>query len=163
MSDGSHLPLCHIYILLLWEFFPAALAGRFSLVFEGQQDPQFSRTCLSILDYIDNAVLLIVIICTLISMSSSPFTDSLETVLSAQMPIGINSVFIFQRFFFVSSFFFFFDDSCNSCNMAEIRGSIYILKSLRSLCIAFSRADSGLYFKNDPEYFTKGTAGCLSH
>ena len=100
-------------------------------------------------------------VCPLISVSSTPFINSLMTVPRAPITIGINITFMFHSFF--SSFFSL---SCNltlwsaktakstilqvlfflliiimSGHLAEIKWSICMSKSLRCLCVSFSRTD----------------------
>ena len=108
----------------------------------------------------------------LISKSSSPFTNPLVIVPRAPITIGITT-FMFYCFFqflrkgqvliFLFAFFHFYSvfsryskvhNSASSLfllliitrsgHLAEIRGSIYIAKSQRSLCVSLSRTDAGL-------------------
>ena len=60
---------------------------------------QVSRTFLSILTYLDNAVVWMVSSCSLISKSSSPFTKLLEIVPSAPITNGITVNFMVYRSF----------------------------------------------------------------
>ena len=63
------------------------------------KSPQVSRTLLSILFNLYNAVVWMVSTCSLISKSSSPCTNLLVTVLSAPITIGITVTFMFHSFF----------------------------------------------------------------
>ena len=58
-----------------------------------------SRTLLSILADINNAVVWIVFTCPLIFKSSSPFTNPLRIVPSAPITIGITITFMFHSYF----------------------------------------------------------------
>ena len=91
----------HCQLLLLsfffWEFFTAALADGFSL--SDSKSPQVSRTLLSILAGLNNAVVWIVATHPLISKSSSPCNNPLETILSTPITIGIIVTFMFHSFF----------------------------------------------------------------
>ena len=60
---------------------------------------QVSRTLLSILADLNNAVVWMVSTRALISSSSSPFTDSLVAVPSALITVGITVTFMFHSFF----------------------------------------------------------------
>ena len=105
----------------------------------------------------------------LLSNSSSPFTSSLVTLLKAPIITGITVTFMFHNFFsfltglknlflFSLSFIFtlwsaetaksiiwqFFFIISMAGRLTEIRESIFISKSQRSLCVSFSRTDSGL-------------------
>ena len=133
---------------------------------------QVARTLLSILVDLNN-VILIVSPPTLISMSFSPCTNLLVTVPRAPIMIGIDVTFMQHNFvrspakykyLYLSSLSFFnfslFSDGTTkstirqvfflltitrSGRLAEIRLSVCILKSQRSLCVLFFRVDSGLY------------------
>ena len=61
---------------------------------------QVSRTLISILADLNNAVVWMVSTRPLISKSSSPSTDLLVTVLRAPITIGITVTFMFHSFFF---------------------------------------------------------------
>ena len=133
---------------------------------------QVSWTLLSFLANLNNAVVWMVSTRPLISKSSSPCTNPLVTVLRATITIGITITFIFHSFFqfpskvevliflFVafqfysvvswdskvytsaSSLFLLF--ITRSGHLDEIRWSVCISKHQWSLCISFSRTDSGL-------------------
>ena len=87
-------------ILLLfipfWEFFTQALADGFSQEFELQH---VSRTLLSVLADLRNAVVRMVSTRPLISKSSSPCTNPLVTIPRAPITIGIIVTFMFHSFF----------------------------------------------------------------
>ena len=63
------------------------------------KSPQVSRTLLSILVYLSNAVVWMNPTCPLISKSSSPFTNPIEIVPSAPTTNGITVTFMFHGFF----------------------------------------------------------------
>ena len=75
------------------------LADGLSLEFEWQQVPQVTRTLLSILTDLENAVVWIVSTRPFISKSSHPCTNPIVTVLSARIPIGITVAFMFHSVF----------------------------------------------------------------
>ena len=138
------------------------------------KSPQVSRTLLSILADLNNAVVWMVFTFPLISKSSSPCINPLVTVLRTPITVVITVSFMFLRFFFQFSrqvpvlihlfdFFQFYsmvspdskvhnsEDSLlllltiiRSGRQVEIKGSVCISKSHRSLGISFSRTDSGL-------------------
>ena len=144
------------------------------------KSPQVSRTLLSILGDLNNAVVWMVSTRPLISISSSSYTNILVTVASVPITIGITVTFMFYSFFsslarstylslfsvsfsftpwsagtatstilqvlFFSffSFFFFLLAITRSGRLDEIRWSVCISKSRRSLCVSFSRTDFGL-------------------
>ena len=137
------------------------------------KSPHFSRTFLSILSDLSNAIVWIVSTHLLISKSSRPCTNSLVTVLRALITIGITVTFMFHSFFsslarsrYLSFFSFAFNFTLWSVGtakstilqvlflllliitrfsrLAEIRWSVCISKSQRSLCVSFYRIDSGL-------------------
>ena len=139
------------------------------------KSPQVSRTLLSILVVLNNAVVWMVSTPPPTSKSSSPFNNPLVTVPKAPITIGIVVTFIFHNFFqffskvkvlillftflqfysvvsrdskvdnFANSLFFFLLIIIRSGLLAEIRWSVYMSKSCRSLCVSFSRTDAGLY------------------
>ena len=63
------------------------------------KSPQVSRTLLSILAYLYNAVVLMASTCPFISKSSRPFINPLVTIPSAPLIIGITVTFMFHSFF----------------------------------------------------------------
>ena len=137
------------------------------------KSPQVSRTLLSILAVLNNAVVWMVSTRPPTSKSSSPFYNPLLTVPKAPITIGIIVTFMFHslfnslarsRFlsFFLHSFsfiqssaetvkssilqilFFFSLIIIRSSLLAEIRWSVCMSKSYRSLCVSFSRTGDGL-------------------
>ena len=140
------------------------------------KSPQVSRTLLSILVVLNNAVVWMVSTPPLTSESSSHFSNPLVTVPNAPITIGIIVICMFHSFFnslarsrylsfFSHSFsfvlwsagtakstilqvlFFFFSFLLiiiKSGLLAGITLSVCMLKSYRSLCVAFSRTDAGL-------------------
>ena len=80
-----------------------ALLQRKLMVFNwslsDSKSPQVSRTLLSILADLDNAVVWMVSTCPLISKSSSPFTNPLVTIPSTPITTGITVTFMFHSFF----------------------------------------------------------------
>ena len=78
------------------KFFMTALADSFSLEFERQQ---FSRTVLSILADLNNAIVWLVSTYLLISKFSSLCINPLGIVSNAPLIIGITVTFMFQSFF----------------------------------------------------------------
>ena len=138
------------------------------------KSPQISRTLLSILAVLNNAVVWMVSTHPPTSKSSSPFSNSLVTVPKAPIAIGIIVTSMFHSFFsslaksrylsFFSHsfsfilwsggtakstilqvlFFFFLLIIFKSGLLTGIRWSVCILKSYRSLCVAFSRTGAGL-------------------
>ena len=131
---------------------------------------QVSRTFLSILAVLNNAVVWMVSTRSPTSKSSSPFSYPLVTVLKAPITIGIIVTILFHSFFnslarssilsvlfcgqprqqswqfckFSFLFFFFLLIIIRSGLLAKIRWSVCMSKSHRSLCVSFSRTDAGL-------------------
>ena len=130
---------------------------------------QVSRTLLSVLADLNNAVVWMFSTRPLISKSSSPCINLLVTVPRVPVRIGITVTFTFHSFFNTLTFFFFFFAFfqftlrsagiakstvqqvlfffliiTRSGYLAEVRGPVSILKSQRSLCVSVSRTDSGL-------------------
>ena len=128
---------------------------------------QVFRTLLNILTDLNNAV----VSGPLISKSSLPCTNPFLTVPRTPITIGITVTFLFHSFFsslassrYLSFFFrsllillcglpgqkspktrqvlFFF--CWQSGRLAEIRWSVCISKSQRTLCVSFTRTNSGL-------------------
>ena len=133
---------------------------------------EVSRTLLGILADLSNAVVWIASIRPLISKSSSPFSNPLMTIPRAPITIGITVTFMSHSFFnslarsrylsfFSLSFNFilwsariaestiqlvlyFFFIIIRSGRLAEIRWSVCISKSLKSLCPLFLWINSSL-------------------
>ena len=161
---------------------------------------QVSRTLLSILADLNNIVVWMVSTRSLISKSSIPFINSLVTVPKAPVTISIIVTFMFHSFFnsvarsrylsFYSLCFnftlwstgraksiilqvlYFLCIIIRSGRLAEIRWSICVSKYPRSLCVSFSRTDSGLYiyhlfvwsnfnFLHNSQWITLSTQSCL--
>ena len=105
------------------------------------ESPQVSRTFLSILANLNNAVVRMVSTCPLISKSSSPFTNPLEIVLSAQTTIGTTFTFMFHCFFcslvrswylFLFSFSFFLFVVQQDVKVHYSAGSLFFLLPITS-------------------------------
>ena len=64
-----------------------------------RKSPQVSGTLLSILTDLNNAIVWMVSTCSLISKSSSPFTNPLEIVPSVTITISITVTFMFHCYF----------------------------------------------------------------
>ena len=135
------------------------------------KSPEDSRTLLSILAVLNNAVVWMVSTRPLISKSSSLFNNPLVTVPKASIPIGIIVIFMFHScfnslaksrylsFFSLSFSFilwlaetarstvlqvlFFWFIIIRSGGLAEIMWSVCMSKFHRSLCVSFSRTDVG--------------------
>ena len=137
------------------------------------RSPQVSRTLLSILTVLNNVVVWMVSTRPLIYKSSSPVDNRFVTLPKAPITIGITVTFMFHIFLqfpskaqvlvFLFVFFQFYSvasrDSKDhnfprvffllllifiwSGRLTEIRGSVCMSKSHRSLCLPFSRTDAG--------------------
>ena len=132
-------------------------------------DSESSQASWTLLSILNNAVVWIVFTRLLITKSSSPCTIPLVTVLTAPITNGITDTFMFNSFFnslarsWYFSFFLHFLSTLlsgqpghnpatslflsiiiRSGRLAEIRWSVRISKSQRSLCISLSKTDSGL-------------------
>ena len=127
------------------------------------KSPQVSRTLLSILDVLNNAVVWMVSTRLSTSKSSSPFDNSVVTVPKAPIAFGIIVTFMFNSFFnsLARSMYFFFILSVLFCGklgqqsrqfckfsfflliiirsglLAKIRWSVCMSKSHRNLCVIF--------------------------
>ena len=136
------------------------------------KSPQVSRTLHSILADLNNVVVWMVSTRPLISKSSSPFTNPLVSVSRTPITTGITVTFMFHSFFnflaksrylsffslsfnftlwsvgtaqsTIQQFLFFLLIITRSGRLAQIRWSVYVSKSQRSLCVSISRTDSGL-------------------
>ena len=136
------------------------------------KSPQVSRTLLSILAVLNNVVVWMVSTRPPTSKSSSPFSNTLVTIPNALITIGIIFTCMFHSFFNSqarSRYLSFFSHSFNfilwsagtaestilqvlfflliiirSGLLAEIRRSVYMSKSQRTLCVLFSRTGAGL-------------------
>ena len=165
------------------------------------KSPLVSRTLLSILAVFNNAVVWMVSTRPPTSKSSRSFNNPLVTVPKAPITIGIIVTFIFHSFFqfsnkvevLISLFRFFqfysvvsrdskvdnFADSfflliiLRSGLLAEIRWSVCISKSHRSLCVSFSMTGAGLCiyhllawshlnFLHISQWITLPTQSCLA-
>ena len=132
------------------------------------KSPQVSRTLLSILAVLNNAVVWMVSTRLPIFKSSRPFSDPLVTVSKASLTIGIIVTFMFHSFFnslarlwylslFSHSFSFILwsagQQSRQFCRFSffclllytEISCSVCMSKSHRSLCVSFSRTGDYYY------------------
>ena len=135
------------------------------------KSPFISRTLLSILAILNNAVIWMASTRPPTSKTSSPFNDRLVTVTKAPNTIGIIVTFMFHRFFnylarsWYLSFFslsfsfilwstgtakskiflFFLLISISSGLLVEIRWSVRLSKSHRSLCVSFSRTAAAFF------------------
>ena len=135
------------------------------------RSPHVSRTLLSILAVLNNAVVWMVSTRPPNSKSSSPFSNLLVTVPNAPITIGIIVTCMFHSFFnslarsrYLSLFSHFFNfilwsagtakstilhvlvfllNIIKSGRLAGIRWSVCMLKSHRCLCVAFSRIGAG--------------------
>ena len=136
------------------------------------KSPQVSRTRLSILAVLSNAVVWIVSTRPLISKSSKPFNNPLVIVPNVPITIGPIVTFMFHSFFnslarsrylsFFSLFFRFILWSAGTAKsiilqiffflliimrsglLTGIKWSVCMLKSHRSLCVSFSMTGTGL-------------------
>ena len=157
----------HYCYLLLESFSHLCLLMVFQGSLRYSKSPQVSKIPLSILANLNNAVIRTVSTRSMISKSSSPLTDPLVTVSRAPITIGIIVTFMFHSFFnslaksrYLSLFSHSFNFTWTAKSMilqvlsllliiiksgclAEIRWSVCMLKSQKSLCISFSRTDSG--------------------
>ena len=142
------------------------------IILSDSKSPQVSRTLLSIVVDLSNAVVWIVSTHPLISKSSSHFINPLATVPRTPIIIGINVTFMFHSVFnslASSRYLSFFSLSFNftlwsseaakftilqvlffwliiirSGRLADIRWCVCMLKSHRSLCVSLSKTDAGL-------------------
>ena len=159
-------------MLLLESFSHHRQLRVFQWSLSDSKSPQVSRTLLSILADLNNAVVWIVSTRLVISKSSSLCTNPFVTVSRAPITVGIAVTFMFHSFFNSlarSRYLFLFSLSFNftlysagtgtstilqvlsflliiirSGCLTEIKWPLYISKSEWSLCASFSRTDSGL-------------------
>ena len=141
---------CHIQDIRWWGLTPLQNCSRSHLIgqsFTGDEWKQVYRTFLSILADLTNVVVWMVSTRSLISKSPSPFINPLVTVPRAKSRFlsffsfsfnftlwssGTEKSTILQVFFFLSG------------RLAEIRRSVWILKSQRSSYVSFFWKYSGL-------------------
>ena len=144
----------------------------FHLSLSKSKSLQVFRILLSILAVLNNAVVGMVSTCLPTSKSSSPFNNPLVTIPKAPITTGIIVTFMFPRFFnslarsrylsFFSHSFSFILWSAGTAKLTilqilfflliiirsglltEIRWSVCMSKSHRSLCVSFSRTAAGL-------------------
>ena len=172
----------------------------FHWILSDSKSPQVSRTLLSFLAVFNNAVIWTVSTRPPTSNSSRPVNNPLVTVSKAPITIGTIFTFIFHSFFQSSSkvevlillftFFQFYsvlsrDSKVNnfvkslflliiikSGFLAEMRWSVCMSKSHRSLCMSFSRTSarlciyhllvwSNLNFLHISQWITLPTQSCL--
>ena len=155
------------------EFFTSVLADGFSLEFGWLQVSSSFQDSLSILAVLSNAVIWIVYTRPPTSKSSRPFNNPLVIVPKAPITIGIIVPFVLHCFFnslarsrylsFFSHYFSFILWSAGTVKstilqiviifllivirsglLDEIRWSVCMSKSPRSLCVSFSRTGTGL-------------------
>ena len=116
-----------------WEFFTSSNTDGLSLAFEWQQ---VSRTLLSILIDLNNAIIWMISTCPFISESSSPFINPLVTVPRAPITIGINVTFMFHSFFFSLArlrYLSFFSLSFNFTLWSATRAQQYFSDTLKKV------------------------------
>ena len=135
----------------------------FQWILSDSKSPQVSRTLLSILADLNNAVVWMVSTRSFISKSSSSFINRLVPVPRAPIIIGINETFMFHSFFsslVISRYLSFFSISFNFTQwligtakstvlqvliflliiiefgrLGKIKWSVWMSKSERSLCV----------------------------
>ena len=155
------------YYLLIESFSRQFQLMVFHWSLSDNKSPQVSRTLLSILAVLNNAVVWMVSTRPPTSKPSSSFNNPLVTVPKAPITVGIIVTFMFHSFFnslartkylsfFSHSFcftmwsagtakstilqvLFFLLIIIRSGRLAEIRWSVCMLKSYWSLCVSFSR------------------------
>ena len=136
------------------------------------KSPQVSRTLLSILAVLNKVVVWMVVTRSPTSKSFSPFSNPLVTVLNAPIIIGTIATLMFHSFFtclarsrylsffsYSFSFILWLAGTANATilqvllffliiirfgHLAEIRWSVCMSKSHRSLCVLFSWTGAGL-------------------
>ena len=118
--------------------------------------PQVSRTFLSILADFNNAVVWMVSTRPLISMFSSPFINPLMTVSRTPITIRINVTYMFNFTLWsagtakltILQILFFLLIIIRSGRLADIRWSVCMSNSQRSLSVSFFRTDVRLCICN---------------
>ena len=137
----------------------------FHLSLSDCKSPWVSRTLLSILADLNNAVVWMVSTRSVISKSSSPCINPLVSVPRAPITIGINVTFMFYSFFnslerlrylsclsrsfnftgtaksTILQVLFFLLIIIRSGRLIKNKWSVCMSKSQRSLCVSFSRTD----------------------
>ena len=128
--------------------------------------PPVSRTLLSILADLNNAIVWMVSFCPNIFKSPSPFTNPLEIVLRASIIIGIIITFVLQQFFsslarsrYLSLFLFSvnFIVVCQDGKIHNLAGSLFLCLSL-GLVVWLRLGDLFLY-QNPREHFASHSPG----
>ena len=114
------------------------------------KSPQVSKTLLSILADLNNALFGIVSTRPLISKSSSPFINPLVTVPCTPITIGITVIFMFHSFFsslarsrYLSHFSFFYSLLCDHSEWQSpllCRFSLSLTLSLSLSLLTFTRS-----------------------
>ena len=169
MFHSFFISLIIFFYLLLESFSHQYELMVFHWSLSDSKSPQVSRTLLSILAVLNNAVVWMVSTHPHTSKSSSLFNSPLVTVLNAPITIGIIVTFMFHSFFsslvrlrYLSFFSFSFSFilwstkstilqvlfflliTIRSGLLAKIRWSVCMSKSHRSLCVSFSWTAAGL-------------------
>ena len=86
-TSTSSSPFSNPIIIPSFELFPSALADGFHWSLSDSKSPQVSRTLLTILAVLNNAVVWMVSTCPPTSKSSSPFSNPLVTVPNAPIQL----------------------------------------------------------------------------
>ena len=172
LNYGCKLYLLIIITSRIIDFSHQLMLMVFQWSLSDSKSLQVSRTLLSILAVFNNAVIWMISTCLPTSKSSSPFSNPIVTVPKEPITIGIIVTCMFHSFFnslaksrylsfFSYSFsfilwlagtekptflqvFFFLLIIIRSGLQAEIRWSVCMSKSHRSLCVSFSRTGAGL-------------------
>ena len=160
-------------LLYYYYYYSLIRAFLISVSLRDSKSPQVSRTLLSILAILNNAVVWMVSTRPPTSKSSSPFSNPLVTVPNAPITFGIIVTCMFHSFFqfpskvegliILFTFFQFYSVVCRDSKvdyfasslfflwiiiksglLAGIRWSVCMLKSHRSLCVGFSWTSAGL-------------------
>ena len=171
--------LTHISSILSYHLLVQGFSQEYQLIvfhwsLSDSKSPQVSRTLLSILANLRNAVVWMVFTRLLIFKSSCPFNNTLVTVPKELITIAIIITFMFHsffnsltRFWYLSFFFFFYFLSILFCcqpgqqslqffkcsfllsvirssRLAEIRWSVSMSKPKKRICESFSKTGDGL-------------------